>query len=194
MNLKKMNEKNIQELGSLLGRVSEVRKKYGGNDGGPPDQNPILCRDILDALNEFMECVRYLNTRRSDGAILKLESEPDVQDALFLMLRPWIHDLVPENPTEKVGNRYVIKDFVSRSSRTVVEAKFIRDKSHGKNISKELHDDIETYRTHRYCSNLIFFIYDPDALIPDKAALQRQIEIERTYGGVRLNCYLIVKP
>ena len=82
---------------------------------------------ILGALNEFQECVRYLNTRRSTAAILSLDSEAAVQDAIFLMLRPWIRDLVPENPTDKVASRYTIKDFVSRSARTVVEAKFIRD-------------------------------------------------------------------
>ena len=110
------------------------------------------------------------------------------------MLRPWISDLVPENPTDKVAGRYTIKDFVSKSARTVIEAKYIRDANHGKNISKELHDDIETYRHHASCRNLIFFIYDPDALIPDRAALERQLLVERVYDGVPLTCHLILKP
>ncbi len=73
--------------------------------------NPALvaCDQIVSALGQFMECVRYLNTRRSKGAKLNLENEADVQDALYLMLRPWVLDLVYENPTDKVGNRYAIK-------------------------------------------------------------------------------------
>lgn len=149
---------------------------------------------IKSALEQFMECVRYLNTRRSTGAKLNLESEADVQDAIYLMLRPWVLDLVNENPTSKVGNRYGIKDFISKSSETVIEAKYIRDISHAKQIAKELHDDIEIYRHHPHCKHLIFFIYDPDSLIPDVGALNAEIVANRVYDGRPLYCHLIVRP
>jgi hypothetical protein len=149
---------------------------------------------VCEALNEFSECVRYLNTRRTEGAVLALESEADVQDALYLILRSWVVDLVPESPTDKTGNRYVIRDFVSRSLRLVIEAKYIRDAEHGKRVSKELHDDIEMYRHHPHCGHILFFIYDPNALIPDQRELRRTIEQSRTYDGCPLVCKLIVKP
>ena len=149
---------------------------------------------VLAALDEFTECVRYLNTRRSTGAILALDSEAAVQDALYLILRPWVTDLVPESPTDKSGNRFTIRDFVSRSMRLVIEAKFIRNLDHGKNISKEIHDDIEVYRHHQSCDTILFFIYDPDSLIPDRRELQRTIEQSRVYDGKSLTCRLIVKP
>src|SRR5438105_790148 len=110
------------------------------------------------------------------------------------MLRPWVLDLVPESPTERVASRYSIRDFVSRSARVVIEAKYIREAAHGKSISKELHDDIETYRHHPSCRDLVFFIFDPDVHIPDRGALLRQIEVDRIYDGVPLRCHLIVKP
>jgi hypothetical protein len=150
--------------------------------------------DIISALKQFMECVRYLNTRRSNGAKLNLEGEDDVQDAIYLMLRPWVTDLTHENPTDKIGNRFVIKDFISKSAKTVMEAKFIRDEAHGKQISKELHDDIEMYRHHPQCNYLIFFIYDPNSLIPDVAALTKEIESNRVYDNKTLCCYLVVRP
>jgi hypothetical protein len=37
-----------------------------------------------------------------------------------LMLRPWVHDLTPENPTAKIAKTYSIKDFESRSNRFVM--------------------------------------------------------------------------
>jgi hypothetical protein len=151
----------------------------------------------LLALSEFDACVRYLNTRRSAGAVINIQSEADVQDVLYLLLRPWITDLVYESPADKSANRFVIKDFSSSEHRFVVDAKYIRDKDHGRLISKELHDDIEMYRKHPRCDYLIFFIYDPDALIPDQRALGDAIEIERTYGSnseKKLSCHLIVKP
>ena len=174
--------------------VSRLSAKYGSSSPPSIEASTVDVVRLLRALEEFMECVRYLNTRRSTSAILKLDSESAVQDAIYLMLRPWVLDLVPENPTDKVASRYTIKDFLSRSAQTVIEAKYIRDATHGRNITKELHDDIETYRHHGACRHLVFFIYDPDALIPDRAALDRQISVERIYDGVPLTCHLVVKP
>jgi hypothetical protein len=154
----------------------------------------ITIQDVSDALDEFSECVRYLNTRRSAGAVLSLDSEGDVQDALYLILRPWVRDLVPETPTDKIGNRYTIRDFVSRSLRLVLEAKYVRDKDHGKSISKEMHDDIEVYRHNPVCETILFFVYDPDSLIPDQRELKRTIEQSRVYDGRALACRLTVKP
>ena len=178
----------------LAEAVSRLNQKYGAQGAATVEVGSVDVVQIIGALKEFMECVRYLNTRRSKSAVLKLDSEAAVQDAIYLMLRPWILDLVPENPTDKAASRYTIKDFVAPSARTVIEAKFVRDAAHGKNISREMHDDIETYRHHSACRHLVFFIYDPDALIPDRAALERQIAIERVYDGVALTCHLIVRP
>ncbi len=149
---------------------------------------------VLGALDAFTDCVRYLNTRRSGGTLLSLDSEAAVQDTLYIMLRPWIADLVPENPTDKIGNRYSIKDFLSKSSRIVIEAKYIRSADHGKNITKEINDDIETYRYHSHCDDLVFFIYDPDALIPDSAAIYRHISTNRVYDDKILRCHGVIKP
>jgi len=153
---------------------------------------------VLLALSEFDACVRYLNTRRSEGAIINIQNEAGVQDVLYLLLRPWITDLVYESPGDKSGNRFVIKDFSSSRHRFVIDAKYIRDKEHGKSISKELHDDIEMYRSHPRCDYLVFFIYDPDGFIPDQRALKDAIEVERHYGSAeglkKLTCRLVVKP
>jgi hypothetical protein len=148
----------------------------------------------LDALHSFSEIVRYLNTRRSRGAVLELEDEAAVQDALYLMLRPWILDLTPESPTDRVANTFSIKDFVSPGGRFVIEAKYVRDKSHGKSIVKEMNDDIETYRYHANCDDLIFFVYEPNSHIPDSAALERHLVTTRMYGTKALRCHAVIKP
>jgi hypothetical protein len=149
---------------------------------------------VLDALQSFTDIVRYLNTRRSSGAILNLTSEAEVQDALYLMLRPWVLDLVPESPTDKVANRFSIKDFVSRAGRFVIEAKFVRSPDHGKSIVKEINDDIETYRYHQSCDDLVFFVYDPDGHIPDAAAVERHLKTSRAYDNKLLRCHGVIKP
>ena len=186
-----MTDRWIEQQTAACDSVVRLRERYGA------DSSPISAVDaeaIASALNQFQECVRYLNTRRSAGAILNLNSEADVQDAVYLMLRPWVHDLGSENPTDRIANRFSIEDFISRQAKTVIEVKYIRDASHGRYISREMHDDIENYRHHPHCNTIIFFVYDPDSLIPDQEPLRRQIEEPRGYSGRPLRCILIIKP
>jgi hypothetical protein len=165
-----------------------------GKSRSPSIGSSSTVGDVCAALGEFSECVRYLNTRRSSGAVLNLDSEAAVQDAVYLILRPWVPDLVSEAPSEKTGNRYTLSDFMSKALRLVIEIKFVRDKAHGKGIAKELHDDIEVYRHIPYCDTILFFVFDPDAHIPDERELRRTIEQSRVYDGRPLACSLIVKP
>lgn len=188
-----MNDDWVRTQADLCGSVAELNRKYSAN-AQKDDVAPVSSDAIISALHEFQECVRYLNTRRSTGAILNLDSESQVQDAVYLMLRPWIPDLISENPMGKVANRYSIKDFISASAKTVIEIKYVRDSAHGKHISKEMHDDIEVYRHHSKCRTIVFFVYDPDSLIPDQQTLKVQIETDRSYNGKPLKCVLIVKP
>jgi REase_DpnII-MboI len=185
--------RSLEGSAAALGGLARLASGGGPKNAG----SPVGIGPTLLALQEFDACVRYLNTRRSAGAVINIQSEDDVQDVLYLLLRPWIVDLVYESPADKSGNRFVIKDFSSASGRFVLDAKYIRNKDHGRLISKELHDDIEMYRTHPRCDDLIFFVYDPDALIPDQRALRSAIEVDRAYGTgaeKRLRCHLIVKP
>jgi REase_DpnII-MboI len=190
-----MWEKGVNSLSiaSVLDGVVTLQKSHKKVEDGPLTE-VVSVGSVLLALNSFTDIVRYLNTRRSTGAVLELSNEAAVQDALYLMLRPWILDLTPENPTSKVANRYSIKDFVSQTGKFVIEAKFVRNSDHGKSLAKEINDDIETYRYHPNCNDLIFFIYDPDGNIPDATALERHVRTNRTYDGKILRCHGIIKP
>lgn len=183
----------MSSFSEILAGVERLGSTNKGTRREAPSTHIEVAR-IVGALNSFSDCVRYLNTRRTGGALLTLDSEAAVQDALYLMLRPWIVDLVPENPTDRVANRFSIKDFLSKANRVVIEAKYIRSAEHGKSIVKELNDDIETYRYHPSCDDLIFFIYDPDGLIPDGAALERHISSQRSYEDKILRCHGVIKP
>ena len=179
-------------VASALGNLTALSSALRGSSDVPTPGVP----SILLAMREFDACIRYLNTRRSAGAIINIETEADVQDVLYLLLRPWVIDLAYESPGDKAANRFVIKDFSSPSGRFVIDAKYVRDKDHGKNISKELHDDIEMYRNHPRCDDLIFFVHDPSFFIPDQRALITQIEVTRFYGAYgeqRLNCHLVIR-
>ena len=178
----------------ILDGVDKIRGELKSQRGAVDNAGQIGIESLLAALHSFTDIVRYLNTRRSSGAVLDLTNEAAVQDVLYLMLRPWVLDLVPENPTDKVANRYSIKDFVSHSGRFVIEAKFVRSADHGKSLAREINDDIETYRYHPSCDDLVFFVYDPDACIPDAGALERHLRTTRTYDARVLRCHCVIKP
>lgn len=182
-----------RSIADILSEASALNAKYAPTVREGATTGPCSPEAIVGALDAFMESVRYLNTRRS-ATTLALSSEAAVQDALYLMLRPWIPDLVPESPSDRVANRYTIKDFVSVTAKCIIEAKFVRDREHGRTISREIHDDIETYRHDLRCDTVIFFIYDPDVHIPDREALRRQVETARAYDGRALHCRLVLKP
>lgn len=185
--------RSVSEISRILEGLEEVRKS-SSTLRVTQSEKAVSVGAVVSALNSFSELVRYLNNRRSKGAIIELKSEADVQDVLFMMLRPWILDLVPETPTDKIANRYSIKDFASNSGQFVIEAKYVRNSEHGKSLAKEINDDIETYRYHQKCDDLIFFIYDPEGHIPDVAALERHLSTSRIYDGKTLRCHGVVKP
>lgn len=180
-------------LSSLLDGFDKIRG-VPAFKGDNLASREISVNSVMEALHAFTDVNRYLLTRRRTGGILELSNEAAVQDLLYLMLRPWVIDLVPETPTDKIANRYSIKDFASHSGRFVIEAKYIRTVEHGKSIAKEINDDIETYRYHPKCDDLIFFIYDPEGFIPDAAALERHVRTARVYDGRTLRCHGIIKP
>src|SRR5215813_9070931 len=98
LNLAAATLAGLSQLGSKTGIHNELSTKAS-------------YKSVVAALNEFDACTRYLNTRRSAGAVIDIQSEADVQDVLYLLLRPWVVDLVYESPADKSGNRYAIKDF-----------------------------------------------------------------------------------
>jgi hypothetical protein len=74
-------------ISAILEGVEVLAKAYPS--AGRPDRSTVPVADALAALNAFSDIVRYLNTRRSKAATLDLSDEAAVQDALFLMLRPF---------------------------------------------------------------------------------------------------------
>ena len=185
-------------FGALLRELRESANDIG--KGGrqiidsPAAQDPPTLARALAILEEFGTCASYLRTRRARGGTLKLESEADVQDVIFTMLKPSVPDLIPESPIQKVASRYVIQDFVTKQLQLVIEAKFVRDQKHATGITKELNDDIEMYQHDPNCQTLVFFVYDPQGLIRDRGDVKRHIEKIRTFGGRAVQYFLIVKP
>ena len=149
-------------------------------------------QDILLFLSAFPDCVGYSQNRRGQP-ILDLTNEAGVQDIVYFMLRPAIADLVPEQPVSDTVRQFSIEDYLSRNLGTVVEAKLVRTKAHGKEIRIELNDDVGKYKADANCQHLIFFIYDPNKHIESPMGLKKAIEGIHVHNSKTLNVYCIIQ-
>ena len=98
MEIENVNNSSVFNA-ELAGRIASFSKK---NKTIPNNSSTISISQILSMLERFNEIKRYLNTSRTKDVVMKLESESAVKDAVYIMLKPTVHDLIFENPLEKV--------------------------------------------------------------------------------------------
>lgn len=93
-------------------------------------------------------------------------SEREVQDILYLMLRPVFLDLEDEDTLPKFGHSTYRADFGIPSLGLLVEAKYARSAADFKAIEKEVLEDIVPYlQTPERYSRIVVFIYDHSASV-----------------------------
>ena len=141
----------------------------------PSSVSPLPIRRLMDALDAFPGLVGYLNGRRSGGGIASVNSEADVQDLLYLSLKPLFPEMVYEEPTQKGAAAYSIGDFSIPSLKLVLEAKYVAKQADVKAKGNEIAEDIWKYTTQTDCERIIFFVYDPYLLIPDRPNYVRSL-------------------
>ena len=129
---------------------------------------PPSIQGLVRILDTIPALVGYLNGRRPSGSTLAVTSEADVQDILFVSLKPSFPELVYEEPTKKGAVGYSVGDFSLPSLRLILEAKLIAARDDVKRKADEIAEDIWKYTTQTDCQHIIFFIYDPKLAIPDR--------------------------
>jgi len=179
-------------------RANELQAVVAQMCGSEPAKTRLMgslvmnVQDILLLLGAFPDCVGYSNNRRG-APILDFKNEDRVQDLIYFMLRPALTDLVPEQPANSTTRQYSIEDYISRDLKTVVEAKRIHNKTHGKTVKAELNKDVGDYKNDPNCHHLIFFLYDPEKHIESPSGLKKAVEGRHVHNGKVLNVYCIVQ-
>ena len=136
---------------------------------------PPSVETLLEALKTFPTLVGYLNGRRSSGGPIVIASEADVQDLIYISLKPMFPDMVYEEPTKKGPAGYSVGDFSVPSLKLILEIKFIAARQDVKTKADEISEDIWKYTTQTDCERVVFFVYDPCLLIPDRANYTRSL-------------------
>lgn len=169
-----LDDKNKYEwacIGDALQVLYGVRKDMLRNPPTDFSQNQIL-DNIFD---RFHMAAVQLRTRRKDHPPFVIEDEYDVQDLLYALL--WIHfdDIHREYWTPKYVGSSLQMDMYLKSERIGIEVKKTNPKLTEKKIGEQALIDIPHYKQISECKRLVFFIYDPDTLISNRHALERDL-------------------
>lgn len=97
----------------------------------------------------------------------EITQEREVQDILWMMLRPYFTDLVDEDALPKFGHSTYKADFGIGSLKLIIEAKFASMKEDFKRIEKEVQEDCVPYLRDMRYESLVVFIYDDSASVQE---------------------------
>lgn len=138
---------------------------------------------LFNVLELFPTLVGYLKGRRPSGSVFEIESEADVQDLLYVALKPAFPEMVYEEPTKKGAAGYSIGDFSIESLKLILEVKYVVSREDVKAKAREISEDIWKYADQTDCENVIFFVYDPRTLIPDRVNFAASFRRWRVSSG-----------
>lgn len=148
---------------------------------------------VMQVLNALPVVERILKNRSHDRAPFLIENEYDLQDLLFAVLRSVFEDAKREEWAPKLAGSSKRVDFVIPSAEALIETKFIRDKTHGRQVADELRVDFEAYHGHQHCRNLIALCLDPGGHILDPAQFERDLSGLRKKGNNEFNVTVLVR-
>lgn len=126
-------------------------------------------------VNGLPRAMHPLTHRRKGAHNLLFSNEYDVQDLLHALLRPWVADIRPEEYTPSYAGSSTRMDFLLPAHKMVIELKFVRDRTHAKNIGVELTIDSAHYRRHPDCQKLWCVVYDPNHYLPNPEGLRSDL-------------------
>ncbi|MBM7620157.1 hypothetical protein JOC95_002010 [Bacillus tianshenii] len=125
--------------------------------------------------SNFHKVARQLRNRYDNRPTLDVNDEYDVQDLLHSLLKLHFEDVRVEEWTPSYAGGSKRMDFLLKNEKTVIEVKKTRNNLADKKIGEQLLIDIETYKMHTDCNNLVCFVYDPEGRIGNPIGLENDL-------------------
>lgn len=147
-------------------------------------------RDVLLLLEQisrrFEQFSRQINKRHAQRAGFPFTDEYDVQDAFHAILRLHFEDVRPEEHTPSVAGKSGRLDFLLPRYRVAVETKMTRKGLGRAELLRELGEDCIRFKKHPDVSHLFCFVYDPQRMCDNPAAVEADLSSEVNYPKVRV--------
>ena len=137
------------------------------------EQSPLL---LIEQICLRFHCIaRQLRSRHAGRATLDVQDEYDLQDLMHALLSLHFIDIRPEEYTPSYAGKASRMDFLLKQESIVIELKMTRDGLAPKDLTTQLIEDIERYKTHPNCQALVCFVYDPGGLIPNPRGIEADL-------------------
>jgi hypothetical protein len=165
------NAKQINE--TIKGIVEYIEKDYIDID----EKISISQVEKLDLIfRNFHKMVKKLRDRYDDRETIDVQDEYDVQDLLYSILQLFFDDVRKEEWTPSYAGNSSRMDFLLKNEKIVIEVKKTRNSMKDKDLSEQLIIDIEKYKIHPDCNQLICFVYDPEGRIVNPIGIVNDLE------------------
>jgi hypothetical protein len=159
--------------GSRLERAEKLR----------PDGTHLQAAAVLHQIATSLPIALRVLAGQRESAGLVVESEEDFQRLLFLVLRSVFDDTRREEWTPSIAGNAKRVDLAVPSAGLLIEAKFVRNRAHGRKIADELRVDIECYHSHPSCEAIFALVWDGNNQLSDPVQLERELSASRVKGA-----------
>lgn len=127
-----------------------------------PPRDEVSLGQLLRILRRFRECSQYLRTPPED--------ERAVQDVVWIMIRSHFERVDRENTLPQFGLKAYKPDFGIPELRTLIEVKYVGEKTDPRRIQDEILSDVPAYLSSQVdYDGLIAFVYDAAQKLRDPA-------------------------
>lgn len=174
----------LEELQQVFIAKSVTRTTYMNHDA------KTIIRQVL---LQFGNAVKKITRNRRKGhKEFEINDEYDVQDLLYIMLKPLFPKMTDEEPTPKVGPKFNKIDLILRKEGLMIEVKMIKDSdTDEKKFVEQLKNDIQSYYRYGFLKDLLIFVYDPQNKTKDSQNFYELNGVQEIQG-VRFNVEVIV--
>lgn len=179
----KQGYRGTVEAGIGILRATKEDLAAGDLDNSP-EQSPLLL--IEQICSRFHLVVRQLRSRHNGRPTLDIQDEYDVQDLMHSLLHLHFDDIRPEEYTPSYAGKASRMDFLLKREGIVIELKMTRAGLGAKELSTQLIEDIERYKTHPDCQALVCFVYDPSGHIPNPRGIESDLKRDDAPFPVRV--------
>ena len=130
---------------------------------------------IINIFKRFHMVCKQLRERYDSRETLDVCDEYDVQDLMHSLLCIYFDDIRAEEWTPSYAGSCSRIDFLLKKEKIVIEIKKTRKGLQDKQVGEQLIVDINRYKSHQDCQNLLCFVYDPDERINNPRGIENDL-------------------
>lgn len=169
-------------LSSMIKEVSDFWNDQEGSVSHSVDAHTAITK----ICTRFHYVAKLLTARKRDRTPFTIQDEYDAQDLFHALLKIDFDDIRPEEWSPSYAGGSSRMDFLLKDEKTVIEIKMSRKGLGQKEIGEQLIVDIEKYKSHPDCKHLFCFVYDPDGVVTNPKALEKDLSRDHGIPSVKV--------